>query len=163
MIEATPDDILGNGALASYLHQFDPKLDPDDYIKPAFVEKMNDVLDDFERIFECVATYSPDVQIFVHGYDKPIPRRNGPWLGKPMRRRKIVERHLQKAIAAAIFERFNDELAHRTVHYAKVAYIETPGTVSDDQWHDELHPSDAGFERIAKKLKAAVRSGVNRR
>ena len=149
------NDVFGNGALASYLYPFDPNLEPADYIKPSFVEKMNDVLDDFERIFDRVATHSPEVQIYVHGYDKPIPRRNGPWLGKPMRRRKIVERQLQKEIAAAIMKLFNDELAQRTTHYANVTYVETPGTVAEDQWHDELHPSDSGFELIAKKVSEA--------
>ena len=36
-------------------------------------------------------------------------------------------------------------------------YVNLRGTVGDKRWHDELHPTDAGYRDVAKKLEAEIR------
>jgi hypothetical protein len=39
-----------------------------------------------------------------------------------------------------------------------IVYIETQGTLKDDEWGDELHPTTAGFKRVAAKFQNALRA-----
>jgi lysophospholipase L1-like esterase len=34
-----------------------------------------------------------------------------------------------------------------------VVHVDTPGTLADNEWNDELHPSRKGFQKIAGKFR----------
>ena len=59
---------------------------------------------------------------------------------------------LQKAIVWHMISRFNeviDSLASRTTYFVKV---ETVGTLTDDDWRDEIHAAKQGFGKLAGKF-----------
>ncbi|KQV83163.1 hypothetical protein ASC90_21400 [Rhizobium sp. Root1220] len=100
------------------------------------------------------------VQISVQGllgfFDGKAPACAGPWL-KPSLDRKGWSIHQGKIIVADALKRFRRMLKGLQVHRANNFYVvETQGTFQDPyyrrQWINELHPSPAGFELVARKF-----------
>ena len=82
--------------------------------------------------------------MICHGYDYTVPN-DGKWLGKPMAGLGITNKVLQKAIAREMVDRLNTRLMALASQSPRVSYINVRGTVGDTRWHDELHPTNAGY------------------
>lgn len=156
------NDLVAGGALASHLEEFDPDLLPEDYLLPSFHALLDDALMHYGRMFEQVQAEFPHVSILCHGYDYPVPNRDR-WLGKPMERRGIRNRALQKAIAACMMDHFNRRLRRLARTMPNVTYIDCRGVVGDDRWHDGLHPTNAGYRDVAAKFNREIKRIANAR
>ncbi|MBP0590155.1 SGNH/GDSL hydrolase family protein [Paraburkholderia sp. LEh10] len=115
---------------------------------------------DLIRIRDQCAPHAP---IFVHAYDFAIPtgiaacHLAGPWL-----RPSLVDRGwsglapgalIVKTILAqfrAMLQRLASEPTHNMV------LVETQGTLAPGDWANELHPTGAGFAKIAARFRAAL-------
>ena len=97
-----------------------------------------------EKIVRAVGRAFPDAAVICHGYDYTVPN-DGKWLGKPMARLGIANKVLQKAIAHEMVDRLNTRLLNLANQSPRVSYVNCRGTVGDRRWHDELHPTDAGY------------------
>ena len=110
-----------------------------------------------EKIVRAVGRAFPDAAVICHGYDYTVPN-DGKWLGQAHGRRSASSNKvLQKAIAREMVDRLNTRLLNLANQSPRVAYVNVRGTVSDGRWHDELHPTDAGYRDVAKKLEAEIR------
>jgi hypothetical protein len=69
----------------------------------------------------------------------------------------IENKVLQKAIAREMVDRLNTRLLNLANQSPRVSYVNVRGTVTDKRWHDELHPIDAGYGDVAKKIEAEIR------
>lgn len=109
----------------------------------------------------------PTCTIMAHGYDYPIPsdvgacflgfKISGPWMKPHMETRNIVMKSEQKKIAKWLIQKFNEiiiDLERKTDNFI---YIKTPGTLSANEWDDEIHPNKAGFKKIANKFKPKLK------
>ena len=156
------NDLLRGGQLANHLEEYHPDLKPGDYLKPSFERVLSDAFGDYERILRDVHGAFPQVHILVHGYDYAMPAR-GRWLGRPMERRRINDRVLQAKITEDMMDRFNRGLRRLVANMPHVGYVDVRNTVGPQRWHDELHPTDAGYGDVAAKLQREIAHLANRR
>lgn len=95
-------------------------------------------------------------KVVFHSYDYPFPD-NDVWLGKPMKKRGIVNAKLQRDICIVLIDRLHErhkKVAQSFAATGKVHYVDVRGSVTDkDDWYDELHPRSRGFKRIAAKIR----------
>jgi hypothetical protein len=115
----------------------------------------------------------PNMPIVFHGYDYAIPDGRGwggglgplpgPWLD-PSLSRKGYERKkdavLRRTIVRALIDAFNDMLAAIARSRPHAHYVDLRGTLPDNQWGNELHPTQAGFLAVTKKIEAQLRAVV---
>jgi hypothetical protein len=88
LFSAGGDDVLGGGALSSFLNLFDQdhaKLQQASYyLKPKFYNYLNMTASKYEGLIAAIELRTPHVIMIGHGYDYAIPRVDGQWLGGPM-------------------------------------------------------------------------------
>lgn len=150
------NDLLGGGALAKYLHPFDPRItDPGQYLTPDYHALIDLSLAKIRGLIEEVLKLSRNVRVICHGYDHPIPN-NGQWLGGPMNSIHITDRALQKRITDYMVDAYNVRLHALVKPYTpRVYHLSLCGVVTTG-WDDELHPTEAGFRQIASHLRAVI-------
>lgn len=114
----------------------------------------------YRSIFKNIHDHWPNLKILVHGYDHAIPLPpqgfhipplDG-WVGAPLRKQGIVDKTLQAEIVREMIDRFNSLLARFAAEVPNVVYVDLRGAVGSD-WHDELHPNNAGFRRVTDKFR----------
>jgi hypothetical protein len=103
------------------------------------------------------------LQIITQGYDYAIPSskrginpilhflENGQWLEHPLTLRGYVNMEEKKAIVSYLIDELNQMLIRVGKDYKNVNHIDIRGVVDADKgWHDELHPNNRSFEKIAE-------------
>ena len=107
---------------------------------------------------------APGVPIFGHSYDFAIPSGVGvcgvgPWLKPGLDDRGWTDPSVGRQIVKLLLEQFANMLdgfeADSNKHFV---HVRTQGTLSDQQWANELHPTPEGFAAIAAKFVTALRA-----
>jgi endonuclease G len=152
LFSASGNDVLGGGALAEMLNPYAPGMEIPDVVRQ---DRLNAALARIEQGFETIINnalaVNPRLRILFHGYDKPIPRRDGRWLGRPMTERGIPA-FLQADVAAYLIDHLNGLLAQFEGRYGdSVRHVDCRGRVGStvQSWYDELHPRNPGYSRVA--------------
>ncbi|MFA1627619.1 caspase family protein [Rhizobium mongolense] len=145
------NDVVAGGNLAAHLFDFDPSRPPAAHLRPSFSTVLDEAIGIYSKLVRQVAKAFPDVQIICHGYDYTVPA-NGPWLGKPMASRGITDNKFQRSIARVMIDRFNEKLSLLAVSSARLNYLDCRNSVAETEWFDELHPTDAGYRKVADKF-----------
>lgn len=113
------------------------------------------------------------IPILVHGYDYPVPDGRGflggwwllpgPWLAPGFRAKGYTSMKERKMIAKDLIDRFNAMLQGISglAELSHVRYIDLRNTLSSGAdykkwWENELHPTPAGFVRVADRFAAVV-------
>ncbi len=111
-------------------------------------------------------THLKRAPIFTHSYDfaipdgRPaIPLIEGPWLKPSLEfrgwnsdadKREVVKNALKG------FDSLMKRLAEKP--RSNMIHVATEGTLTDDQWANELHPTPEGFRIIARKFRDALKA-----
>ncbi|MEP7083382.1 MAG: hypothetical protein ABI854_01495, partial [Betaproteobacteria bacterium] len=105
-------------------------------------------------------------------YDYAIPTGLGflglgQWLKAPMDACRVPAKDglqpgsLRRRVVAMLIDALGERLRQLEVDYGgKVICIPTPGTLADDEWINELHPTPGGFSRIGRFKFAPVIKGI---
>jgi hypothetical protein len=110
---------------------------------------------------------APGVPIFGHSYDFAIPNGAsvcgvGPWLQPGFADRGWTDLTVARQIVRLLLEQFAAMLdrfdAYAPNHFV---HVRTQGTLSDNQWANELHPTPDGFAAIAARFVVAMRAPGN--
>lgn len=121
----------------------------------------------------CKAHLGRPVPIVVHGYDYPVPDGRGflggggplpgPWLEPGFRRKGYAQLAERKQICAKLIDRFNAMLAGLAGKppFAHVKFLDLRKTLPNGPtyktwWANELHPTERGYEEVARKLAAII-------
>ena len=158
VISAGGNDLLGGGRLQQYLKPFAASRPADQYLNERFQPFVDGILDLYRGLFANLVQRFPNLHIFCHGYDYVIPNR-GKWLGRPMESGPgIKDRHLQQQILRIIIDRYHMalELLARETAFDRVHVVDCRGAVGNSSWHDELHPNDSGYGRVAQRFQQAI-------
>jgi lysophospholipase L1-like esterase len=116
------------------------------------------------------------IPIVTHGYDYPVPDGRGfmggawllpgPWLKPGFNKKGHEDISTNRALIAALIDRFNAMLTSVTAHpdFTHVHYVNLRGTLVNGDgykkdWANELHPSQSGFHLVTAAL-AEVIAGV---
>ena len=116
--------------------------------------------------------FGRSVRIVVHGYDYAVPDGRGflggwwilpgPWLKPAFNRRGYEVLSENRKTMHKLIDRFNRMLEQLANERQSVRYVDLRGTLRDisphhrQDWGDELHPRERGFELIARKIAGAV-------
>ncbi|MCU0649260.1 MAG: SGNH/GDSL hydrolase family protein [Gemmatimonadaceae bacterium] len=109
------------------------------------------------------------IPVLVHGYGRPRPDGRGviggwgplpgPWLRPGFNVKGYSDEQANTAVIGALIDRFNAMLQRITslsafghVHYVDVRGVLINGTGYKKDWGNELHPTTAGFERVAAEF-----------
>jgi lysophospholipase L1-like esterase len=163
LVSAGGNDILGS-QFRSYLQdKWDEAIDegksPERFLRESIFKEMASLADVYRSLFQSLKQSHPKLQIIVHGYDYPIKLDDAKkgWLGRYMIEKGIKRPGDRRAIIQLIMDEFNRRLKKVAVEFDNVTYIDLRGTVrynptdKVDQWYDEIHPNDEGFQQIAMK------------
>jgi hypothetical protein len=94
--------------------------------------------------------------VFVHAYDYAIPtgvgfnRFIGGWLKKPMDTSHVPPA-LHRDLVRALVDELEKRLRGLEDPAGPVVFVDSTGVLRADEWHDELHPTRAGFDRLARE------------
>ena len=154
------NDFLGGGALVKMLKNKSDghgSSNPSDYIKP---DKLSATLARLKKGYRGVAKQAKasrsDILMLTHGYDYAIPRKDGQWLGTPLKAAGFAHNDpLSRKIIAFLVDRFNDMLAEIDAEFAHVRHVNVRQTIKT-KWHDELHPTTEGARLVAKLFEKEV-------
>jgi len=109
----------------------------------------------------------PEIQIFGHSYDFAIPNgipvncvvQIGPWLKPGLDDRGWTDPVTARQIVRLLLKQFAKMLdGFEADKKKKFVHIRTQGTLTDNQWANELHPKPNGFAAITAKFVAALRA-----
>ncbi len=150
------NDLVAGGHIAKHLMPFDKSLAPAQYLRPSFGAVLDGAIANIEKIVRSVGRAFPNAAVICHGYDYTVPN-DGKWLGKPMASLGITDKALQKAIAREMVDRLNTRLMDLASQSPRVTYVNCRGVVGDKRWHDELHPTNAGYGDVAKLFEKEIR------
>ena len=159
LFSASGNDVLGGGDLAKLLNSFSPGMELGDVLKAQEVAKVLDFVEEnYEAIIRDAISVRPGLRVMFHGYDRPVPRRNGKWLGKPMESLGIPPT-LQSSITGHLIDRLNERLSRLETRFpGQVTHVDCRGRVggSVGSWYDELHPRNPGYSRVASLFEAQI-------
>lgn len=154
------NDLLGNGRLAGFLKV--PSVagtSVDDYVAwPAFSGALGAVVKAYKSVLRTLAS-DPDtagLKVIGHGYDYASPMKLI-WLEQPMDHVGVPTPELKRAIVVALINRVNAALRRIAKSDGRFVLVDLRDTVKG-RWHDELHPTKAGFKDCAAKIDAALQA-----
>jgi hypothetical protein len=170
------EDASGRSVIEQVLKPFEAGQPVAWYLDTAeYAKVLASIEESYRTVLGTVAQEFPGLPVIIHGYDYSIP---GPapnewrtpiwasidqWLGRPLRARGIVDHQLQRDIIRRMIDDLN-ELQIRLCgggvadsgKYKDVYHVDVRGTLADADWADELHPTDAGFAKVAALFRAAL-------
>jgi hypothetical protein len=107
---------------------------------------------------------APQCPIFIHGYDFAIPTNIGvcddvigPWLHPSLALRGWTDTTDGTEVVKEFLLQFRNTLIQIAADHENLIYVETQGTLSPNDWANELHPTPEGFDRIAERFLGALR------
>lgn len=121
----------------------------------------------YEKVIHSVLDEHPTVEIFGHGYDYVEPNGEavieilwasfvGPWLEPTFRARGVEDIETMRRSVAWFVDRFNELLVELDAAIPAFHYADLRGTVPQDEWPNEIHPSPRGFSMLADKFAAVM-------
>ena len=149
------NDIVDN-PMALWIKDWDPAVPPANHIhQPRFDTAVALVRAGYEDLIALRDKLSPGTHLVFQGYDFPIPDGRGicdlgPWLKPTFDLRKFPTRAAAQEVAKAMLKEFAAMLTSMATQ-PKVTFINGQGTLppQTSSWHNELHPTRAGFEKFA--------------
>lgn len=142
------------------------------------IERLANKLDLIESVYvelmERVDYYSanPGVKVVSHNYDFCVPSPEGyelfdlfpigeSWIYPFLMEKQFTDRAEQQAVIRFMLARFGERLARVEQKYpGKLFVADTQGTLADNQWRNEIHPSPAGFRKISTVIHRAIQQAL---
>lgn len=166
------NDIVGAYDFEFFLNTYQPGFSSMQCIRiDRFQRRLEQIRNAYCDLVELAADYSRNraIRIVTHTYSiaKPIPQGaeffgglvkiDGArsWMYPYLMSKGIVDPQLQIEIVTYMLTRFRDMivgLAQTDAYRDRLIVVDTHGTVKDDEWLNEIHPTSEGFARVAKRI-----------
>jgi hypothetical protein len=159
------NDIVGN-PMALWIHDFNNTIPPANLISPTrFAAVLALVRAGYEDLITARDTLSPTTHLVFHGYDFAIPDGRGicgmgPWMKPTFDLRRFPSTPPAIEVVRAMLLQFAAMLQSLVAIHNAVTFINTQGTLPPvtSSWHNELHPSQNGFDKIAAVFHANLKT-----
>ena len=119
----------------------------------------------YEDLIALRDSLSPQTRLFFHGYDFAIPDGRGvcflgPWLKPTYDLRGFPTQASAFAVTKILLQQFAALVQSLESAHPKVTFINGQGTLAPQtsSWHNELHPSKAGFNDFATLFHQALKT-----
>ena len=158
LISGGGNDMVGNERMATLVHPFNSNRKPENYPNERFTQFLDELESLYRGLFSRLLANKPHLKILCHGYDNAIPA-NGTWLGKPLEKQGITDKVLQRQIVATMISTFNQRLAALVTDFSgSVYHVDCQRLIgTKSKWHDELHPKNAGYLKVAQKFDQVIK------
>lgn len=151
------NDLLGSGRFGRYLNEYESGMTAVQVINSERLKKALDLLDIYyERLVVMRNEESLKSLIYFNAYDFAQASGIGvcgrrPWL-EPHLIDAGVPDNLHEDVVAVFLKRYEKRLKSMASRLGNndIRIIGTQGTLSANQWENEIHPTKRGFRRIAK-------------
>lgn len=155
------NDMVSDGRIAKLVDVSAGKpSDPQSYLGHQFEQFLDDIQGCYRKLYERYLVSYPHLKIISHGYDRAIPNA-GKWLGKPLAKAGIRELKIQKLIVGAMIDRFNEAMMVLQNEFCgSVFHVDARGAVNRTHWHDELHPDNQGYAKVAARFDQVIRNAL---
>ena len=153
LVSGGGNDMLGGGRLRGYLIDRPGDAAPEQRIDTAAWQRFLDVLaGGYRMMFRGLSERFPHLRIFCHGYDYALPQGDR-WLGAPLTAAGVPADG-QAAVVRLLIDGLNERMIALAGDFPNVFHVDCRGAVGSARgsWHDELHPKDAGFARVADRF-----------
>lgn len=160
------NDIVG-ADLLPLLNQCEPGMTWEECLNPVTTAARLDLLRSaYLDLIHLRNEYRPSCRLYIHGYDWAIPSgkssrlwgiKVGPWMRPRLESKGITDPAHQRSIIRSLLERFGHMQWELVKDHEDVVLVPTQGTIDEDDWIDEIHPTRDGFERIAEKFRVELR------
>jgi len=170
-------DTSGVPVLSKVLQRPQPGRPDSWYLETAaFEEILGLVRTSYVKLLTTLEASFPTLPVVLHGYDYALPHRGSAshhrdpawakpdeWLAGPMMLLGILDPDLQRVIVREMVDRLNHVqqslsgggvpgAAFRNAHH-----VDLRGTLPDIQdWAGELHATNAGFAKVARRIRAVL-------
>ncbi len=97
-------------------------------------------------------------RVICHSYTYPVPR-GGRWLGVPLASSGIAGHEAQRRVTRRLIDTYHaalERLVDDPSLRQRFVVVDCRREIGGDEWWDEVHPTDVGFGRIARRLGNAV-------
>ena len=160
------NDVLGGGALVELLRWRSEGGGSSDPVKYLFAPLLKQTLDGLRDGYMDIADdvrmkSSGKTRMLVHGYDYPIPRSGGAWIGKPFQARGYdlrVDKQLITGILKYLVDQFYSMLDTVQRRRRNVSVVNLRN-ICAGRWNDELHPKAAASRDLADKFRTLIDAG----
>ena len=150
------NDIVGE-PMVLWITDFRPGVSPARLIdQPRFDAALALVRSSYEDLIQLRDTLSPNTLLVFQAYDFAIPDGRGichmgPWLKPSLDLRRFPTRTAGFGVVKAMLTQFAVMLKDLETSHRGVKFINGQGTlaVTPRSWHNELHPSKAGYNKFA--------------
>ena len=161
LISGGGNDMVGNERMATLVHKFSANRLPQNYPNAKFDAFLDELGNLYHGLFHRLLAEHPHLKILCHGYDNAIPK-NGKWLGKPLQKQNITDESLQRKIVAEMIKRFNQRLQQVASEFVgSVFHVDCQNLIGElPNWHDELHPKNEGYLKVAKKFDETIKEAL---
>jgi hypothetical protein len=157
----------GNDFIGNLLNMLEPDCSGKTSAAACFRQATVDA--EFARIAEAYRElialrdrHRPGVPIITHQYDYAIPSDKGVfWFGswiKPRLDHARVPANLHLGITQILIDRFIATLA--TLENDEFIVVNTAGTLSKDDWQNEIHPSRGGIKKLVPKFEQVLKQYI---
>jgi hypothetical protein len=159
------NDIVSTN-LPVLLREYTPGATWEDCLNMArFQRRLDEIEFAYRDLADLRDDYQPNAWIFTHAYDYAVPSGQGVrilglevaggWLKEVMKGWRIPPK-IQQEIIDHMLAQLDDRLIKLSQTHRNWKHVRTQGTLKDNEWHDELHPTSAGFKKITAKFKDAL-------
>lgn len=149
------NDLVGKDTFHKWLHPYKKGMKPEDIINNTTLQHALNLLGvHYRELISLRDEFSPKTHLVFHAYDFAYPNGKkacwlGPWLKPGLELRKVPKR-MRRQVVALFLMRFHDFLLSLKAEAHQVVVVETHGTLqTENEWHNELHPRNPGFRKIA--------------
>ena len=159
------NDLLGDGRFRLWLNDYESGMTAHDVVNQSTLQKMLQYLEDrYEEIISVRDEQSPRTPMYLHSYDFAQPTGTpvcgrGPWLKPGLDSRKVPLK-LQPDVVAEFLKFFSNMLTRIAKRNDNVTHVLTQGTLSPEEWANEIHPTSAGFKKIASRIAKMLEADV---
>ena len=165
------NDVVDN-PMALWIRDYNAAMPPAALIHQARLDAvMALVRAGYEDLIDLRNRLSPGTHLFFHCYDFAIPDGRGichlgPWLKPTFDLRGFPSQDARFMVTKILLQQFAAMLQQLAASNSRVTFINGQGTLAPQpsSWHNELHPSKAGFKAFAtvfhNTLKAAFPTRV---
>ena len=132
--------------------------------QPRFDAALGIIRAGYEDLIELRNRLSPNTELVFHSYDFAIPDGRGvcgvgPWMWPAFEVRGYPTTAVAFPVIKEMLRQFATMLAQLTTTNQRITFVDTQNTLSPvpSSWHNELHPSDAGYDLVTQKILQQLR------
>lgn len=151
------NDLLGDGRFATFLRHYEDGMSPSELVNQSTLDAAFRCLSvHYTNLIRLRDENSPDTVIYFNAYDfapptgKPACGFIGPWM-RPHLKATCAPPRMFGEIVNYFLGQYASLLRQFIEHDGeRLKVLDTQGTLKEKEWSNEIHPTTAGFRKLAK-------------